>query len=71
VPLKSVSGAHHAGCSLVLAKTELVWFGSGADLTKLARYDCSLSVRGNIIKPSYASRVLGSELLDRDFFLKI
>ena len=34
-------------------KTELVWFGLRANLTKLASSDCSLLVGGNSIKAIY------------------
>jgi len=41
------------------AKTELVWFGSRSNLTKLASSDCSLLVDGNNIKPCTIVRDLG------------
>ena len=51
------------------AKTELIWFGSRANITKLASSDCSLLVGGNIIKPSTTVRDLGV-LLDSELSLK-
>jgi len=51
------------------AKTELVWFGSRSNLTKLASSDCSLLVGGNNIKPSTTVRDLGV-LLDSELSLK-
>jgi hypothetical protein len=51
------------------AKTELAWFGSRANLTKLASSDCSLFVGGNIIKSSTAIRDLGV-LFDSELTLK-
>jgi len=49
-------------------KTELVWFGSRSNLTKLASSDCSLLVGGNNIKPSTTVRDLGV-LLDSELSL--
>jgi Reverse transcriptase (RNA-dependent DNA polymerase) len=51
------------------ARTELIWFGSCASLTKLASSDCSLLVGGNIIKPSTTARRLGV-LLDSELSVK-
>jgi hypothetical protein len=51
------------------AKTELIWFGSRANLSKLASSDCSLLVGGDIIKPSTTVRDLGV-LLDSQLSLK-
>jgi len=51
------------------AKTELIWFGSRANLSKLASSDCSLLVGGEIIKPSTTVRDLGV-LLDSELSLK-
>jgi len=51
------------------AKTELVWFGSRSNLTKLAISDCSLLVGGIIIKPSTTVRDLGV-LLNSELSLK-
>jgi len=50
------------------AKAELVWFGSHANLTKLASSDCSLLVGGNTIKTSSTVRNLGV-LLNSDNLL--
>ena len=51
------------------AKTELIWFGSRANLSKLTSSDCSLLVGGDIIKPSTTVRDLGV-LLDSELSLK-
>lgn len=50
-------------------KTELIWFGSHSNITKLAGVDCSLSVGNVIIKPSVVVRNLGV-LLDSELTLK-
>jgi Reverse transcriptase (RNA-dependent DNA polymerase) len=47
----------------------LIWFGSRANLTKLASSDCSLFVGGNITKPSTTVRDLGVSL-DSEISLK-
>jgi len=41
-------------------KTELVWFGSRSNLTKLACSDCSVLVGSNILKTSTTVRDLGA-----------
>jgi len=51
------------------AKTELVWFGSHSNLTKLVSYDCSLLFSSNNIKPSTTVRDLGV-LFDSELSLK-
>ena len=51
------------------AKTDLIWFGSRANLTKLASSDCSLSVGCNIIQPSTTVRDLGV-ILDSELSLQ-
>jgi len=50
-------------------KTDLAWFGSHANLAKLANVDCSLSVGDVIVKPSKVVRNLGV-LLDSELTLK-
>ena len=68
--LKFVSGVGPTSRQWQLnnAKTELIWFGSRANLSKLASFDCSLLVGGDIIKPSTTVRDLGV-LLDSQLSL--
>jgi hypothetical protein len=51
------------------AKTDLAWFGSHANMTKLANVDCSLSVGNVIVKPSKVVGNLGV-LCDSELTLK-
>jgi len=50
-------------------KTEFAWFGSHANMLKLSRADCNLSVGGVAIKPSAVVRDLGV-LLDAELTMK-
>jgi hypothetical protein len=50
-------------------KTEIVWFGSRAQLAKLAVHDCSLQIGAETVQPASAARVLGV-LLDSELTMK-
>jgi hypothetical protein len=50
-------------------KTEIVWFGSRAQLAKLAVYDCSLQMGAETAQLASAARVLGV-LLDSELTMK-
>jgi len=50
-------------------KTELIWFGSHTNLTKLAKVNCCLSVGSAVIDPSAVVRDLGV-LLDSELTLR-
>ena len=50
-------------------KTDMAWFGSHANLIKLANVDCSLSIGEVAVKPSIVVRDLGV-LLDSELTLK-
>ena len=50
-------------------KTEIVWLGSRAQLTKLAVHDCSLWIGSERVQPASAVRVLGV-LFDSELTMK-
>jgi len=51
------------------AKTDIAWFGSHANLIKMANVDCSLSIDDVTVKPSTVVRDLGV-LLDSELTLQ-
>ena len=50
-------------------KTEVIWFGSKANLVKLKAIDCSLSVSSETVQPVHVFRDLGV-LLDAQLTMK-
>jgi hypothetical protein len=50
-------------------KTEIVWFGSRAQLAKLAVHDCSIQIGAETVQPASAARLLGV-LLDSELTMK-
>jgi hypothetical protein len=50
-------------------KTEVIWFGLRAHLTKLATQNCSLQIGSETIQPGTVVRVLGV-LLDAELLMK-
>jgi hypothetical protein len=50
-------------------ETEIVWFGSRAQLAKLAVHDCSLQIGAETVQPASAARVLGV-LFDSELTMK-